>query len=199
MKNQFRLLGLLIALLWLAVPASAQTLIDNTTLSAAISTPNASTPQPATTVSIASVTCTGCTFGRETVLYVDLEVMQVTAGYTSGTTGIPVTRGAMGTRAAAHANASVVFVGPPARFHQSAGFPNGGDPPAGLCVPTSDYQGFRPWVNVSTGGVWVCDGNPLRWRVTYTQVRNDNSRALSRLRSLVPDQVLARLDTLFRW
>lgn len=197
MKQFTRLLGvLLIALLWVA-PASAQTTIDNTTLSAAIATPQAANTNAATTVSLASVTCTGCTFGRDTVLYIDLEALQVTAAYTSGTTGIPVTRGAFGTRAAAHKNAAVVFVGPPVRFHMSSQV-NGGDPPAGLCVLPGDYLGFRPWVNVNSGGSWVCDGNPAVWRVTYIVNRSDNSRALSWLHLLAHDPITA-FRTGIRW
>jgi hypothetical protein len=147
----------------LAGVSSAQTTINNTTLTNAITATT-------TVVTIASATCTACTFGPGTLLYIDNEALTVGGGYVSGTTNIPVLRGQASTRPAAHAAASVVFVGPPQRFHTSAGagIP-GGDPPIGACTRAS--QQFLPWINTTTGAFWTCDN--YNWRVLYNyQINN---------------------------
>lgn len=153
-----------LALLLMASVSQAQTLINNTTLSAAVT----STSQ--NTVQLAAVTCTGCTFGPGTVLYVvglggggvnasgSREAMVVTGAYSagSGSLVVPVLRGQMGTVAAVHVNASVVYVGPPNRFHlATVGTPGNGDP-QGPCG-TRASQPFLPWINVLSGNVWNCD------------------------------------------
>jgi hypothetical protein len=148
---------LLFALAFVALslqPVWAQATIDSTTLSAAV--------QPtATQVVLASVTCTGCTFGPGITLYVDTEQMRVAPTYVSGTT-VPVIR----TKAAGHANAAVVFVGPNNRFGQS-------DPPVGLCNKfVQNNNGFHPWINLTTGAEWICDNGVNQfgtavWRVLY--------------------------------
>lgn len=136
------------------VPASAQVSIDSPTLSAAVA-PNA------TQITLSSVTCTGCTFGPGTTIYVDTEQMLVGPNYVSGTT-VPVIR----TKAsAAHVNAAVVFVGPGNRF-QSA------DPPVGACNKVTQGNGFYPWINIQTGAEWLCDNGQnaytaVIWRVLY--------------------------------
>lgn len=144
-----------VAFLLLAVPASAQVTIDSTTLSAAVSPTD-------TQVTLGSVTCTGCTFGAGTTIYVDLEQMLVSGSYTSGTT-VPVIRAG---RTGAHVSGAVVKVGPASRFQAN-------DPPVGACNKTLQGNGFYPWINMLTGGEWLCDNGSataytaVLWRVLY--------------------------------
>ncbi len=145
-----------LVLLGVASPLHAQTIIDNTTFSAALT--GTGTPQLPfeTRVSLTAITCTGCTFGNQTIIFVDREAMQVTGAFVSGATNIPVTRGALGTIPSPHNTSATVFLGPPARFHtQAGGSLQGGDPPFGSCVRTA--QLFLPWINLITGNVWSCD------------------------------------------
>ena len=150
----------LTALLTLAQPAQAQRLVDNTTLSAAIT----STGQ--TVITLASVTCTGCTFGQDTVIYtVDGEAMVVTGAYSAGggSLTVPVRRGQLGTQAQVHANSTVVYVGPQNRFH--LGSPGFGADPSGPCTRGVTAAGvdrgaaILPWINVIDANIWNCDGN----------------------------------------
>lgn len=159
--------------LW-AGPLAAQTTIDNTTLSG-----NMTNSQ--LFITVASVTCTGCAINSNTVLYLDQEALCVNGSYVSGTT-LPVTRGCLGTAAAAHniknqpnSGNTVVFIGPSNRFAQGTqSTPSAGDPPAGACTRAS--QQFMPWINVSNGWVWTCDGT--LWRATVNF--NVNGQAASR-------------------
>lgn len=170
------ILAMLVGLL-LTANASAQVLINNTTLSTAIT----STTQR--TINIASATCTGCTFGPDTLIYVDNEAMRVTGAYVSGITNIPVTRGTDGTMAGVHAASAVVLLGPGARFHGAAGSGMvNGDPPTGACV--RNQQQFLPWVNVTTGYVWTCDS--AVWRATVNTSVIFGSRTISDARPKVP-------------
>lgn len=147
-------------LMMLAPSAQAQTIINNTTLSSAITTPAQST------ITLTAVTCTGCTFGQDTVIYTsDGEAMVVTGAYAAGggSLVVPVRRGQLGTVAAVHANAAVVYVGPQNRFHLgSNGF---SADPAGPCVRGQAASGvdrgasILPWINVITGNIWNCDGS----------------------------------------
>lgn len=150
----------LMMLLGLAQPAQAQRLVDNTTLSAAITTPGQ------TVISLASVTCTGCTFGQDTVIYTaDGEAMVVTGAYAAGggALTVPVRRGQLGTVASPHANGAVVYVGPQNRFH--LGNPGGfSADPSGPCTRGIAAAGvdrgatILPWINVIDGNIWNCDG-----------------------------------------
>lgn len=149
------LMGLVLAL-GHVTPSGAQTLIDNTTLASALT--GTGTPQSPfeTRIALTSVTCTGCTFGAQTIIFVDREAMQVTGAYTSGTTNIPVMRGAFGTQPSPHTTAAKVFVGAPIRFHgMPGGDIRGGNPPFGACTRTT--QSFLPWINIQNGEVWSCD------------------------------------------
>jgi hypothetical protein len=162
-------LALIVAVvLLLAPPTWAQSTINNTTLSAAMTAVQ-------NFVTIGSVTCTGCTVGRDTIIYVDSEALCVNASYTSGTT-LPVTRGCLGTKATAHAinlpttiALNVVFIGPPKRFQDGAF--GTGDPPAGACVRAQ--IAFLPWINMKTGALWTCDG--YNWRALYNWNINGTS------------------------
>lgn len=163
-----RLILAFTAVVAFAGSVSAQTTINNTTLTA-----NMTATQ--TTINITSATCTGCTFGQGTLIYVDSEAMLVTGAYSSGVTNIPVLRGQYGTFPAAHlatvaGTSNPVFLGPPARFHTAAGDAGmGANPPAGSCTRAS--QQFLPWINTRTGAFWTCDN--YNWRVLYNyQINN---------------------------
>lgn len=161
----FTRVALIVGVLLLAsMPAAAQVAINNTTLSAAVTA-------TATNITVASVTCTGCSINSNTVVYVDSEAMCVTGAYVSGTT-LPVTRGCLGTKAAAHqinnvaTNAlNVVFIGPANRFQA-------GDPPMGACGPRTSLA-FLPWISLQTGVVWTCDN--YNWRALYNWNVNGTS------------------------
>lgn len=150
-------LTLALALSLLAVSASAQVTINSTTLSSAVS-PTASQ------VVLASVTCTGCTFGSGTTLFVNTEQMIVAGTYVTGTT-VPVIR----QKAAAHPSGATVFLGPANRFQKN-------DPPIGACNKSLQGNGYYPWLNLLTGAEWLCDNGSTTaytaviWRVLYPYV-----------------------------
>lgn len=170
--NALRRLALIVAMvLLLAPPTWAQVAVNNTTLSAAMTASQ-------TFVTVGSVTCTGCTIDQNTVIYVDSEAMCVNGSYSTGTT-LPVTRGCLGTRAVAHginlpvANTlNVIFIGPAIRFQQ--GVNGSGGPGIGACVRANIR--FLPWIDVTSGAVYTCDG--YNWRVLYNW--NINGTAPSR-------------------
>ncbi len=105
-----------------AASSQAQQLIDETTLSAAISATQG-------TIVLGSVTCTNCTFAQDILIYVEQEAMRVTGAYAGSGTTVTVRRGADGTVAAAHASGAIVWLGPANRFKIVApGTANNGDP-----------------------------------------------------------------------
>ncbi len=131
-----------------AVSLPAQTLITNTTLSAAAT---------ATTRTVSLTSASGTAVGS--FLYVDYELMLING--ISGTT-ITVQRGQGGTGVQAHASAAVVLVGAGNLFRNN-------DPPYGKCV-NADYPATsKPWVNVVSGNVWLCrfgSGGVGTWQAT---------------------------------
>lgn len=179
------LLACFAALLLTVSAAQAQTIVDNSTLSAAITATD-------TYVTMGSVTCTGCTFGADTLIYVDLEAMRVERSYVSGTT-MQVRRGTDGTRPAAHKSGAVTLYGPANRFYNI-------DPKIGACGPRSSNL-FLPWINVVNGKVWTCDGNPNVWRATVVYSETSNSRTLSRIWTPEAAMASARawVAEWFRW
>ena len=125
-------------------PAVAQTTVTKTTLSRALN-------NSATTLYVASATgITGFSQGQPTTwLFIDKEFLAVYA--VSGTT-VTVQRAQGGGSAAdAHANSSVVWVGPYNAFRQQ-------DPLGGAC--TSGNLPYLPWIAVPTGNIWNC-GNGI--------------------------------------
>lgn len=159
MKTTIHTLAVVAVLLLLASPTWAQVAINNTTLTAAMTVDQKF-------VQVAAVTCTGCVIDGNAVVFVDSEAMCVNSSYVSGLT-LPVTRGCLGTKAAAHGinlatsiSLNVVFIGPAKRF-------NDGDPPVGQCTRTS--LAFLPWINVRNGAVWTCDTG---WRALYNFMIN---------------------------
>lgn len=142
MKHITRLLATVSILCLLAGTASAQSTINSTTFSSAV------TSVTTNLINLTSVTCTGCTFGSGTWVYADQELMVVTGAYVSGTTNIPVVRARGNTVPSFHSATVKVFVGPATRF-QSV------DPPYGACLKTN--VAFLPWININNGYRWTCD------------------------------------------
>lgn len=147
--------------LW-AVPIGAQviaTMSTNTTLSAAM---NASQ----TTMLVGSAT--GFTVGN--FAWTGLEVVRITS--VSGTT-IGVQRGQMGTVSRGHASSQIVVTGAAQHFQQT-------DPDTkAACTAGSGQAGWLPWINVTTGNVWVCTLGSV-WVGTNTQPLTWNSINLTR-------------------
>ena len=158
MKNLLKSLILVCALLAVVVttPASAQTILTPTTLSAALTTSSG------TVMTVTSAT--GFT-ARTTSAYVDGELMDVNA--VSGTT-ITIGRGRSGTRAVPHISGALVFVGPPNAFAAVS--------PRGSCTRNNEL--YLPRIDVTTatatdcvGGIWIQSDlrtgvqTQARWRV----------------------------------
>lgn len=144
-----------------SLPASAQVIVDTTTASAAI------TSVTQTTITLTAVTCTNCTFGQDTLIFFTSgEAMRVTGAYAAGGGSliVQVRRGTDGTDATPHANAERVYYGPANRFHIGvAGGPPTLADPSGSCVRgqaggLDRGAGVLPWINVSSGTLWNCDG-----------------------------------------
>lgn len=157
----------LLAVLCLGSFVSAQTILNNTTLSASVpnTVSSASTSGSMTTVSVTSATGisapaanTGlnlatATSGGQSYLYVDRELMDVRG--VSGTT-ITVVRGAAGTAAASHANGAVVFVVPAAYIWGATGGAGFAQLPQGSCTRTSEI--YLPRIQFNTGIISDCLG-----------------------------------------
>lgn len=176
MKTLIRLGLAALVVVGVSLPATAQVLaIDTTTATSAV------TSVTAGTVNLNAVTCTGCTFGQDTLLFWTTgEAMRVTGNYVSGS-GVKVVnvrRGTDGTMATTHANSERIYYGPASRFHIviPGGPPTLGDP-RGRCVRGQAGGLDRgatilPWINVLSGTLWNCDGSN-NWvgtnaaRVTY--------------------------------
>ena len=153
------LLGL--ALLALPSLALAQSRVTNTTLSNAITATQ-------TVFAVASAT----DFAAGSYLWVDREVMVVRS--VSSTT-ITVSRGQMGTQAAAHAASETIFVS--TSLTTSAWRET--DPDYGAaCTPGTGQAAVAPWFNVRTGTIWKClgpTGVAGTWNGTNTAVLTYNS------------------------
>lgn len=132
----------------LAASASAQSTIDNTTISGAMTATQL-------TVTVASATCTGCTVGNGTVVYVDAEAMRVVS-VSATSTVFNVTRGTDGTAASAHITGAVAWIGPGNRFHASDPVPLGNFIGTGACTQAS-YGQFKPWISFRSALRWWCD------------------------------------------
>lgn len=145
------------AVLLVTAASFGQTILTNTTLSAAI------TKLKAQQLVVASATgITAPTVTSTIDLYIDKELMTVEA--ISGTT-VTVIRGQGGTTATYHASGATVFVGPPQAFFVGsadvAGV-GGGIPPLAGGSCTRANVAYLPAINVATGvksdclgGVWV--------------------------------------------
>lgn len=144
MKNLIRFCGALLLTVFWAGTLSAQTTLDQTTLSTSITTTNG------TSIVIASATCTGCTFGRDILIFVGGEAMRVTGAYVSGTT-VPVRRGTDGTTGKTHASGELVWLGPANRFELNSSV---GANRSGSCTRTSLTT--VPVINVPGNFIWDC-------------------------------------------
>lgn len=116
------------------VPASAQTTVTSTTLSATITA-----AQTKFTVASASDLSAGY------ILFVDREAMKVTT--VSGTT-VTVTRGVSGTGAREHAASAVVYHGAPVEFSANEVVPGS------VCTATAEP--YLPRIVLPTGNVYQC-------------------------------------------
>ncbi len=155
MNTFMRFIGTLSTLLLVASSASAQTIINNGTITAAMTNSQ-------TFALVSSIT----SIAANDVFYVDNEVMVVSVTPTSGTLRITVRRGAgdgKGGIAQAHASGNVFFSGPQGQRWKEV------DPDFGsACI--RGQQLFLPWFNITTGVEWSCGflGNSatasLTWR-----------------------------------
>lgn len=137
MKNMLKGIALvLLAVLTLVLPGSAQTYLTYTTLAAAIA--------DSSTTRIVLTSATGVTAGTSN-LFINLELMGVTA--VNGTT-ISVTRGSGGTRANPHATSSRVYITQPGSVV--------GVDPVGPCTKGSGLASFQPVINQFNGNIWHC-------------------------------------------
>lgn len=137
MRPIVRVLALILTL---AVPAtlSAQTALNETTLSAAVTA-------SANTVRVASAT--GAVAGGG--IYVDREYMTISSGYVSGTT-IPVIRSG---RAVSHAASVPVYIAPATAFVNRDY--------DGSCVAAN--EAYLPRINVTNGNIWDCNSAVEKW------------------------------------
>lgn len=136
-----RLAGLLIGLALTVGVASAQTTINSTTLSAAVTK----------TQNFVQLTSTS-TVAVGDILFVDREAMVVTTVPSSGTT-IYVRRGSAGL-VSAHASGATIYTGTPDRFSRVD--------VAGSCSATDGL--FTPHINISAGNIFLCTNSV--WRPT---------------------------------
>ena len=147
MKNILKASFVLAALLVAALPIHAQTILTQTTLSAAV------TQTTARTMSLAAGT--NVSVGSD--LYVDRELDVViscspTCPSSSATT-VTIQRGASGTAAGTHSSGALVFVGAPAAFSTN---PRVNWPSNGSCTRGNEL--YLPVINVSTGTIADCIG-----------------------------------------
>ncbi len=138
MRTRFSLILAPVLALFLAVSATAQTALSETTLSAAVTSSQSF-------VQVASAT--GAVAGGG--LYVDREFMTIAASYTSGTT-IPVIRRG---RAVTHAASVPVYIGAAGGF-VSRDYD-------GSC--TAANEDYLPRVNITNGNVWDCNSAVKKW------------------------------------
>jgi len=174
------ILTILVALL-VAVPVSAQTILNNTTLAAAVD--GSSQTVRLTSASNVSV-------GDLIVIPgIPPEAMMINA--LSGTTAT-VTRGYRGF-ARPHSSAVVVYTGPGSRFQSNP-------PDTGASCTRSQIQ-FLPWIDINSGIAWTCVGSSSSWRGAVLTVINyaSSSLPLAHL-NLEPEPSLrARLSEWLGW
>lgn len=148
MKNTLKLAVFAVLALLVSLPAFAQqNTLTGTTLAAAVT-------DSATTVRVASATgITSSSSTTSTFIYVDNELMPVIS--VSGTT-LTVSRGASGTRAAAHVSGAVVYAGRPNWFYVVN--------PQGTCsLSGATAILVTPYINVNTGNQFLCSSILGKW------------------------------------
>jgi len=139
MKTFRNLITVLIAVV-LTIPMAAQTTVNTTTLSAAVT-------KSQTQVTVASAT--NVAVGN--ILYVDREAMKVV---TLSGTNATVRRGQEGTAAVAHASGAVVYTAAPQYFYATE--------VSGTCTSTDEIA--LPHISVATGNIYTCTSGG--WTVT---------------------------------
>lgn len=155
--TRITLFGLLaFALAFLPAPAVAQqnTLVE-TTLSAAITSPNATCFDVTSATGISAPSYTSGTAGS--VLYIQ-DVGQ-TAGESIVVNSVTSTRicgrrGSNGTRAVAHVSGAKVWIATAANWFYSVD-------PLGACTTALTY--VTPYINITNGTEWVCSAITLSW------------------------------------
>ena len=197
MKN-FKLAFLSLALLLVPSFASAQqNSLTQTTLSAAITGSilgqgvSATTSPAPTQIQVASATGIvginpnlGTTPSQvnQTVLYIDRELMLVTA--VNGT-NLTVVRGHNGTVATPHASGTMVLAGKPIWFYA---FDPGGTPAAGAGVSgvacAAANVVVTPWVNYRTGAQWLCSSVTNTWVPGWNNAGGDFAVATATVASV---------------
>lgn len=151
MKTIKNILALAIFALF-GVTAFGQVAMTTTTLSAAISsTATSFVIASATGVVAPSFAVPNQPTGNQTVLYVDREAMFVTG---INGTFVSVLRGYRNTVAEGHANAAIVYVGPPSYFSD-----NDLDH-FGSCIAANETA--LPRINIATGHIFSC-GTSGQW------------------------------------
>jgi hypothetical protein len=169
--NSKKIASLLVLLAGLAGLSFGQTALTQTTLASAVNGPAlyaGTSTQIDGVITLASVTGIAAPTLPGTpvsVIYVDTEAMGVFSVNTS-TKQVSVFRGYLGTRAAPHANGTMVLVAP--QYNTANGgnpLPSGfypQDPPLnGAC--TAANTPTTPWVNVLTGAQWLCSTVTGTW------------------------------------
>jgi hypothetical protein len=144
MKMQ-RILSLTVLAALLASPVLAQTALNSTTLSAAVTATT-------NTFTVAS----GSNISANDLAFVDREAVVITA--ISGTT-LTVNRGQAGTAAASHANAALIYTGVPERYY--------GNTPSGSCTRANEL--YLPHINLKTGDVSDCPTGTGTWALMNVQ------------------------------
>lgn len=152
-----------LSLLALLVPlfAHAQTALSSTTLSAAVNGPAGSGSIGGSVQNTIQLTSTTNIIARQSMIYVDNELMSVQAVPTSGL--VQVTRGAEGTRASSHASGATVYFSTGTggniiaqNLSQTASAFIKLDP-SGSC--TSTLLQVLPVINVNNARRWNCIGS----------------------------------------
>lgn len=191
MKNKtIKLFALFAVLAALAITTPAQqNFLTQTTLSAAVAGqylgpgPTGNVPAP-TLIQVASATGIvglnpnlGITASQpnQTYLYVGREQMRVTA--VNGT-ALTVVRGVNGTVAVPHPSGDMVLFGP-ARFfyvNDPGAIPGTGGGISGVACTAANVI-VSPWLNIRTGGQWLCSSVTGTWVPGWNNMGQDNLMA----------------------
>lgn len=156
----------------LAIGASAQTSLTQTTLTNAMGVGPAGAPSgdsaPFTTVAtLGSATGVSLAVNGQpvTFVYVDQELMGILSQVPGTTLSFNVLRAQQGTRAGSHRAATMVLVGSSSPqfggFSGSGGFQASDPPVNGAC--TAANTGQSPWINILTSAQWLCSSVTLTW------------------------------------
>lgn len=144
MKHLRRLFTVLAIVCTFAVPAFAQTTLNTTTLSANVTGTPGSTTTPISVASATNISVTGssCNNTPCNYIYVDQELMQVTA---INSTALTVLRGLQGTTVRPHLSGAFVVIFGGSQIFQ--------DDPSGSCTPVNETI---PHINVTDGIAYAC-------------------------------------------